>query len=183
MAYLSKEVLDSLGFKALGANVLISDKAAIYDAARIEIGDNSRIDDFCIISGIVRIGAYCHVTPMCLLAGGQPGIEIGDFCTFAYGVKIFSQSDDYSGESMTNSLIPRRFKKEFFSAVTVEKHVIVGAGSAIMPGVVLREGTAVGAMSLVTRSTDAWGIYTGIPAKRRRDRSKNLLALADIFIK
>jgi acetyltransferase-like isoleucine patch superfamily enzyme len=49
--------------------------------------------------------------------------------------------------------------------------------------VILREGTAVGAMALVTRSTEAWGIYTGIPARRQRDRSKKLLSLADQFIR
>lgn len=183
MAYLNREQLERLGLRSVGKNVQISDKAAIYDAARIDIGDHSRIDDFCIISGNVRIGAYCHVTPMCLIAGGQPGVEIADFCTFAYGVKIFSQSDDYTGETMTNSLIPKKFKNERFAAVSVEKYSIVGAGSVIMPGVVLREGTAVGAMALVNRSTEAWGIYTGIPARRQRDRSRNLLQLADQFIR
>ena len=183
MAYLNVEQLEQLGFRSIGENVRISDKAAIYDPERIEIGDHSRIDDFCIISGTVRIGSYCHITPMCLIAGGQPGVDIADFCTFAYGVKIFSQSDDYTGETMVNSLIPKKYKKEIFSAVSIERHAIVGAGSVIMPGVTLREGTAVGAMSLVTRSTEPWGIYTGIPSRRRRDRSKNLLSLADQFIR
>jgi len=183
MAYLSKQQLDRLGFRRIGNNVRISDKAAIYDPERIEIGDHSRIDDFCVISGLVKIGAYCHVTPMCLIAGGQPGIHIADFCTFAYGVKIFSQSDDYTGETMANSLIPKKYKKEIFAAVSVEQHAIVGAGSVIMPGVILREGTAIGAMSLVTQSTESWGIYTGIPARRQRDRSKELLSLADQFIR
>jgi len=177
MAYLSEAQLDRLGFRSIGKNVRISDKAAIYDPERIDIGDHSRIDDFCIMSGSVNIGAYC------LIAGGQPGITIADFCTFAYGVKIFSQSDDYTGETMTNSLIPKKYKKEIFSAVSVERHAIVGAGSVIMPGVILREGTAVGAMSLVTRSTESWGIYTGIPARRQRERSKKLLSLADQFIR
>ncbi len=183
MAYLSRDELEQLGFRSLGRNVRISNKAALYDAGQITIGDHSRIDDFCIISGNVTIGAYCHVTPMCLIAGGKPGVHIADFCTLAYGVKIFSQSDDYSGESMTNSLIPKKYKNEIFSEVSIEKHTIVGAGSIIMPGVLLQEGTAVGAMTLVTRSTEPWGIYTGVPARRRRDRSRNLLQLTDQFMK
>jgi acetyltransferase-like isoleucine patch superfamily enzyme len=183
MAYLTNDQLNQMGFRSVGVNVKISDKASIYDAASIEIGDHSRIDDFCVISGTVRIGSYCHITPMCLIAGGEQGIEIADFCTFAYGVKIFSQSDDYSGETMTNSLVPKRFKKEFFSKIIIGTQTIIGAGSTIMPGVVLQEGTAIGAMSLVTRSTKAWGIYKGIPARRQRDRSKNLLLLVDQFLK
>ena len=120
---------------------------------------------------------------MCLIAGGKPGIDMADFCTLAYGVKIFSQSDDYSGETMTNSLVSKKYKKGVFSKVTIGKQTIIGAGSVIMPGVELQDGTAVGAMSLVIRSTKAWGIYTGIPAKRLRDRSKNLLLLVDQFLK
>lgn len=182
MAYLSEVELQTLGFKKLGKNVKISNKASIYDYDQIEIGDNSRIDDFCILSGNIKIGKYCHITPMCLIAGGEPGIDITDFCTLAYGVKVFSQSDDYSGESMVNSLIPKKYKKEHFSPVKLNKHVIVGAGAVIFPGVELGEGCSIGAMSLVLKSTQPWGIYVGTPAKRIKERSNKLLALVDRFI-
>lgn len=49
---------------------------------------------------------------MCLVAGGEPGIIMSDFVTLAYGVKVFSQSDDYSGKSLVNSNIPKKFKHE-----------------------------------------------------------------------
>lgn len=181
MAYLSQAALETLGFKSLGKNVKISDKAAIYNPESIEIGDHSRIDDFCIISGRVVIGRYCHITPMCLIAGGEPGIYLDDYATCAYGVKIFSQSDDYSGESMVNSLIPKKFKRELFAAVQIKRHVIIGTNAVIFPGVTLAEGTSVGAMSLVTKNTQAWWIYAGIPAKPYKARSQNLLALEKIF--
>lgn len=183
MAYLNKSQLNALNFKSLGLNVLISDKAAIYNADQLEIGDNSRIDDFCIISGRVTIGRNCHITPMCLVAGGSPGIFMDDFVTLAYGVKVFAQSDDYSGETMTNSLIPRKYKKEIFSSVHLEKHCIIGAGSIVFPGVNLSEGCAVGAMTLVNKSTTPWGIYVGNPARRVKDRKKDLLQLEVKFLK
>ena len=50
MAYYTEEQLNQLGFKYIGENVKISDKASIYNHDQIEIGDNSRIDDFCVIS-------------------------------------------------------------------------------------------------------------------------------------
>jgi acetyltransferase-like isoleucine patch superfamily enzyme len=181
MAYLSRDQLAQMGFKKLGKEVKISDRASIYNADQIEIGDFSRIDDFCVISGAVKFGRFNHITPMCLVAGGAPGIVFEDFCTLAYGVKIFSQSDDYSGETLTNSLVPKKFKKEFFSAVSVQRHVIVGTGAVIFPGVTLAEGCAVGAMALVTKSTDAWGIYAGVPAKRVKERKKDLLKLEKEF--
>ena len=182
MAYLSDECLKTMGFKYLGENVKISDKAAIYNCDQIEIGDNSRIDDFCIISGTVKIGKYCHITPMCLLAGGTPGIILQDFVTLAYGVKVFSQSDDYSGQTMTNSLIPTKYKNEFKAAIILEKFSIVGANSTIMPGVIVAEGCSVGAMSLILKSTISWGVYMGIPAKRVRERSKEMLKLTKEFL-
>ena len=182
MAYLNKQELLNLGFKHLGENVLISDKAAIYNANVIEIGDNTRVDDFCILSGKISIGSYCHITPMCLIAGGELGVFLSDFCTLAYGVKIFSQSDDYSGDTLVNSLIPKKFKNATFAAVFLEKHVVIGAGATILPGVTLAEGTSIGAMSLVMENTLPWKIYIGIPAKILKDRSNKLLELEKQFL-
>jgi acetyltransferase-like isoleucine patch superfamily enzyme len=181
MAYLNSNQLKDLDFKYLGKNVQISDKAAIYDAHKITLGDNCRIDDFCIISGKVSIGDYCHVTPMCLIAGGELGVNIGDYSTLAYGVKVFSQSDDYSGETMVNSLIPKKYKAEFISTVVIEKYCVLGANTVVMPGVTLSEGTASGAMTLFTKSSDEWGLYLGSPARRIKDRKKKLLQMLKEF--
>lgn len=182
MPYLNNLQLEAIGFKSVGRNVKISDKASIYNPELIEIGDFSRIDDFCVISGRVVIGAYCHITPMCLIAGGQPGIYLADFCTLAYGVKMFSQSDDYSGAGLVNSLIPKKYKREMFKAVTVGRHCIFGAGTVVLPGVEVAEGCSVGAMVLLNKSTSPWGIYVGIPARRLKDRKKDLLELEKEFL-
>jgi acetyltransferase-like isoleucine patch superfamily enzyme len=171
-----------MGFAALGQNVLISDRAAIYSPDLIEIGDNSRIDDFCSVSGRVKIGAYCHVTVMCMVAGGSPGVFMNDFVTLAYGVKVFSQSDDYSGATMANSLIPKEYKAEKFASVTLGRQVIVGTNSVIMPGANIADGCAIGAMSLVLNNTEPWGIYVGSPAVRLKDRSRDLLELEARFL-
>jgi len=182
MPYYTLEKLENMRFKRLGQNIKISDKASIYDCEQIEIGDNSRIDDFCVVSGKISIGKNVHITPMCLVAGGEKGITFEDFTTIAYGVQVFTQSDDYSGNTMANSTIPVDFKNEFKSSVLLKKHTIVGARSVIMPGVTLAEGTAVGAMSLVLKSTEPWGIYVGVPVVRLKNRSDNLLALQDEYL-
>jgi acetyltransferase-like isoleucine patch superfamily enzyme len=182
MAYLSREELISMGFKRLGLSVKISDKASIYESSKIEIGNNVRIDDFCVLSGSLKIGNYVHITPMCLLAGGEPGIVINDFSTLAYGVKIFTQSDDYSGETMCNSLIPRNYKSEIFKKVVIGRQVIIGANSTVLPGADIPEGCAIGAMSLVLYSLEPWGIYAGIPVRKLKGRSKNILKLESQFL-
>lgn len=182
MPYYDHEELTTFGFNYLGENVKVSRQANIYDAEKISLGSNSRIDDFCIISGRVTVGRFCHITPMCLVAGGIPGVVMGDFVTLAYGTKVFAQSDDYSGRSMVNSLIPKKFKNEYLARVEIEKHSIVGANSTIMPGVTLAEGTAVGSTSLVLASTSPWGIYAGCPALRIKERRKDLLELEREFL-
>ncbi|WP_019026678.1 acyltransferase [Colwellia piezophila] len=183
MAYLSAEELTKLGFLYLGKNVKISDKASIYNCEQISIGNNTRIDDFCILSGKLTLGSNIHLAPFVLLAGGDEGIIMDDFSGCAYHVQIFSQSDDYSGKTMTNPTIPVEYKNEFKKAVSIGKHAIIGASSIIFPGVSLAEGCSVGALTLVNKSTKPWGIYLGNPAKRIKDRCNDLLKLEQQFLK
>jgi acetyltransferase-like isoleucine patch superfamily enzyme len=182
VAYLTKEKLEQMGFKRLGKNVKISDKASIYNADQIEIGDNSRVDDFCVLSGKIVLGRFVHIAPHCLLAGGELGVLMDEFSGLAYYVQVFSQSDDYSGRSLTNPTVPDQFKRETKKQVLIGRHVIIGAGSIVFPGASLAEGCSVGAMTLVTKSTEPWGIYAGNPAKRIKDRKKDLLKLEAEFL-
>ena len=75
-----------------------------------------------------------------------------------------------------------RYKAEKKIEVSVRRHVIIGAGSIIFPGVDVAEGCSVGAMSLVHKSTEPWGIYLGNPARRIKDRKKDLLELEKKFL-
>lgn len=183
MAYLSIDEVNALGLRRVGRGVRISTRASVYDHASIEIGDYSRIDDFCIISGNISIGRYCHITPMCLVAGGKPGITLEDFSTLAYGVKVFAQTDDYSGRSMVNSLVPEQYKQEVLAHVVIRRHVIVGTNAIVFPGVEVAEGCAIGAGALVNYSTKPWGVYAGVPARRIKERQRDVLELAERFLK
>ena len=182
MPYYSDEELRKMGFKKLGKNVLISTKASIYYPETVEIGDNSRIDDFCIISGNVKIGRNVHIAAFCLVAGSEEGIILEDFSTLAYGVKVFTRSDDYSGETLTNVTFPDELRNPIKKPVKICKHSIIGTGSVVFPGVVVAEGTAIGAMSLIRESTEPWSIYVGIPARKIKDRKKDLLLLEKKYI-
>ena len=61
-SFYTVEELSSLGLKSYGHNVLISRKCSIYGAVNITIGDNVRIDDFCILSGNITIGSNVHIS-------------------------------------------------------------------------------------------------------------------------
>ena len=171
-----------MNFKSLGQQVKISDKAAIYNADQIEIGDYSRIDDFCVLSGRVTIGRNVHIAVFCNVAGGSEGITLDDFSGLAYGCQVFSQSDDYSGRTLTNPTVPAQYKLERKAAIHIGRHCIVGTSSLIFPGVKLGEGCSVGAMTMVTRSTEPWMVYSGIPAKKLKPRKRDMLALEQAYL-
>lgn len=177
IGYYNINELKKLGLKKIGKNILISKKASLYGVESIEIDNNSKIDDFAVISGNVKIGKNVHIASSCRVAGGSSGIVFEDFSGLAYGVQVFTQTDDYSGKAMTNPTVPKEFKNVFEKNILIGKHVIVGTLSVIMPGVQVREGTAIGAMSLVRKSTEPWSVYLGNPAKKIKNRSKDLLKL------
>lgn len=54
--------------------------------------------------------------------------------------------------------------------IIIEDNVWIGAGAKILDGVVLREGTVVGAGSVVNKSTEAYSVVVGIPARTIRVR-------------
>jgi len=93
------------------------------------------------------------------------------------GVKIYSKTDDYTGKHMTNPMVPERYTGVTGGTVTIGRHGIIGSGSVILPKVTVGEGSSVGALSLVTKSLDPWGVYFGCPVKRLKGRSKGLLEL------
>ena len=177
MGYLDQKSLEGLNFRHLGKDVQISEYARLYQTEKMSISDFSRIDDFCVISGQVSIGRYVHLTPYVLVAGAEEGVVLEDFTTLAYGAKVFTRSDNYKGATLHNSTVPKDFTLVMKSPVIIKSYSIVGAGSIVLPGVTLSEGTSVGAMTLITRDTEPWTLYVGIPGKsagKLSDEAKNL---------
>jgi galactoside O-acetyltransferase len=105
-------------------------------------------------------------------------VEFEDYSGISSRVAIYSESDDYSGNSLTNPTIPIEYKPGYIGGkVTLRRHVIVGTGSTILPGVEIGEGAAVGANSLVTGDLEPWFVYGGVPTRKIREREKKLLQL------
>lgn len=177
MAWLSYQQIREMGFACVGNNVMLSDKASYYNCKNIRLGDNVRVDDFCVLSagvGSVDIGSYIHIAVFSTLIGGG-NITLNDFCNISSRVSIYSSNDDYSGTSMTNPTVPSEFTNVQHADVKIGRHVIIGSGSIILPGVTLEEGVAIGALSLVKKDCTAFGIYAGVPAIRIGERKRDLL--------
>lgn len=180
-SFFSTEELQEIGFKKLGKNIFLSRKASIYNPQEIEIGDNVRIDDFCILSGKICLNNYIHVAAYSALYGGDVGIIVSDYCNISSKVCMYAISDDYSGESMTSPLIPDIFKILEKGEIFLDKHVIIGSGCTVLPGVHLSEGSAFGAMTLINRDSEAWSINVGIPFRKLRERKKEILKVLKKF--
>lgn len=174
-SFLEKSEIEKMGFASVGEDVRISRFARFYGAENMHIGNHVRVDDFCILSGEIVLRSYTHLAAATLLFAGDSGIEIQDYSTLSSRCAVYAISDDYSGEAMTNPTVPEEFRKVTGEKITVGKHVIVGTGSTILPGVDIGEGGSFGAMSLINKSTEPWGVYVGVPCRRIRDRKKDLL--------
>jgi galactoside O-acetyltransferase len=107
---------------------------------------------------------------------------MSDFSGLAFGVTVFAQSDDYSGHALTNPTIPMQYRKILRARVELARHVIVGANSVVFPGVLMGEGSSVGACSMITKSTDPWTVYFGVPAKRLKTRHRIILDLEKQYL-
>ena len=182
-SFYSEEELKKIGFKSIGKNNLISRKVSIYGANKISIGNNVRIDDFCILSGKINLGNYIHIAAYTALYASDAGIIVYDFANISSRCVVYAASDDYSGEFLTNPMIPDEYKNVIKKSVIVGKHCIVGSNSTLLPGAILNEGVAIGAHSLVNKECIKWKIYGGVPAKILKDRKKDLLVLENEFIK
>lgn len=184
MAMLDRTALQAMGFAAVGVGVQVSDRASFHGASRITLGDHVRIDDFCVLSagaGGIEIGQHVHVAVYTSLIGAGR-ITVAEFANLSSRVSIYASNDDYSGRTMTNPTVPHEFTGVTHADVHVGRHVIVGSGTVVLPGVTLAEGAAVGALSLVNRDCEPFGIYAGVPARRIGERSRELLQVEQRFL-
>lgn len=182
-SFYSEEELKSLGFKSIGQNVKLSRKASVYSPEKISLGHDVRIDDFCVLSGNIRIGNYVHIAASCLLFGGNDGIVFEDYTGLSSRSAVYAESDDYSGAYFTNPTFPTKYRHVIGGGVVVKKHTIIGSGCTILPNVVIGDGCSIGAMSLINKSLEGWKMYVGIPCHYVKDRSNVLLELEEKFAK
>lgn len=177
--YFSSEELSTMKFGSLGKNVLIARNTVLVGTDHMYLKNNIRIDSFSVLiasNGSLEIGDYVHISSGSYLACSG-GVILEDFVGISAQVKIFSASDDFTGIALVGPCVPDRYRKIKRERIILKKHVLIGAGTTILPGVTIGSSAAVGAMSLVTQSLKPFNIYAGIPAKFVKSRSKNHIEL------
>lgn len=154
-------------FKSIGKNCWISNVARFHNPENIEIGDNVRIDDFCILSageGGIKIGSNIHIACYSSLIGAGT-ITLEDFSQVGARTSILSSGDDFSGKYLVGPCVEEHLRNVTNAPVTLKERAVLGVGCVVLPGVTIGINARVGAMSLVKRDLPGGHLYCGVPAK------------------
>ena len=166
----------------LGQGAIVGKCVRVRRPELVRIGEYTIIDDFTYISGGFEIGRYGHVAPNVSLIGARGTIRAGDFVGIAAGSCIYASSSDYLNASLDLPSVPAEFQ---FGGSTEDvlfsDHVLLGSHTVVLPGVVLPEGMATAAHTVLRkRDYEPWTLYAGWEAqpiaRRRHGRLDEALA-------
>jgi acetyltransferase-like isoleucine patch superfamily enzyme len=132
-------------------------KFAIDEGATINLGCRFNNTKFFKLGENSTINQFCHLD-------NRGGIYIGKNVSISPRVSIITADHDFDDEMCAARESP----------VVIEDYVFIGFGATVLRNTVLKIGSVVGAESLLTSSTDPYGIYFGIPAKLKKIRRKDL---------
>jgi len=177
--YWNEHALLEAGIAQCGYKVRVATTCTLVGLEHMAFGDNVQIDAYCslIASGPtagLTIGSFVHIGGYTLLGAGA-GVGIESHCTLSQGVRIYSRSADFSGEHLPSPLVPPEYSGIEAGRVRLQRHVLLGSGVVVLPGVDLGAGVAVGALSLVRENLPPWTIWAGVPARPLREREQGLL--------
>jgi acetyltransferase-like isoleucine patch superfamily enzyme len=140
----------------------------LADVQADNIGEGTRIWQFCVVLPGARIGRGCNICAHVFIEGD---VSIGDDVTIKSGVQLWNgivlESGVFVGPnvSFTNDPFPRSKDHTRPVARTVVKAgASIGANATILPGVVIGPNAMVGAGAVVTRSVPANAVVSGNPA-------------------
>lgn len=164
----------------VGEDVTIYPWAKIVRPSVIRIGNHVIIDDFVFFDGGMGtvLGDYIHIAAHSAIMGGG-ALIMEDFSGLSGGVRLYTGGDHYLGEFLTNPTVPFPYRQPWRTKVVMHKHSLLGSGSIVIPGpdgIVIGEGAATGAMTLVNHDLEPWTVYVGQPARpiKARDKDKML---------
>jgi acetyltransferase-like isoleucine patch superfamily enzyme len=178
--FLCRDELEAMGFRDLGAHVLVDQLAVVINPGWVSLADHCRIDAFSLISAGqegVAIGRYVHLGAGCQIFGGGGCVVLEDFSCLSARATAYTCSVSGSPECrdlMLNPTVPQTYRSLKQGAVVLRKHSGVGCGSVVLPGVEMGFGSAAGALTLVRKSIPEGVVVCGNPPQvvLRRNREK-----------
>jgi acetyltransferase-like isoleucine patch superfamily enzyme len=169
---------DNAKLRSCGDDVRIDDLVQITRPELVDIGNHVAIDMGFYCSVEMRIGDYVHISPHVTVVGGKDGLlEIDSFITISSGCRLVCNGETFSGEGLVGPFIPREYRDTLKCApIRMRRFSGIASSVVVFAGCEIAEGSVVGAGSVLTRSTEPWTIYAGVPArpikKRRSDKMK-----------
>jgi acetyltransferase-like isoleucine patch superfamily enzyme len=172
-----------IGWKLSGQDISIGTRTTIDRTAKVKItmgsgriciGHGCMLKSGVIVAsqgGWVLIGNNTSLQPYTIIYGGG-GVTIGNNVRIAAHCMIVGSNHEFRDR---NKLI--RKQGQTASGVTIEDDVWLGGGVKVVDGVTLQKGCVIGAGAVVTKSTEAYGIYVGIPAVRIGARGEGKFTL------
>jgi len=140
----------------------------LSDVQSIDIGDNTRIWQYCVVLKSARIGSDCNICSHCFI---ENDVKIGNNVTIKNGVYLWDgitiEDDVQIGPNVTftNDKYPRAKQPFELQRTVLKKNASIGAASTILGGVTIGENAMVGAGSLVTKDIPANELWVGTPAR------------------
>lgn len=168
----NEEIKKELG--GCGENVFIGHYTIFTNPKDVFLGNNVRIDPFSLFTTKLQVGNNVQICSHTVLGGGgKQKITIGDWCFIGYGSKLFTASEDYSG----NSGAVNEFwgnNKIFRGDIVLNNFSGIASDVMVMPSVEIPEGCTIGAKSFVysSRELSEWSIYLGNPLRFHKERNK-----------
>lgn len=120
-------------------------------------------NDFCIICGRPRIGKGTWIGYFTLI-DGSGGLEIGEHCSIASGVHIYTH-DAVRWAVLGLEKDPGRRSHVDRAPVKIGDNVFIGANSVVLKGVTIGNNVVVGALTLVNRDIPDNSVAVGNPAR------------------
>jgi len=159
-----------------GIDVFLNDFVSITRPELVKIGNHVAIDfGFVCTTGLV-IGDYVHISPHVSVIGGKKtSLNIEDFCFISTGSRMICGSELFHGDGLIGPIIPDEYRdNQILEPINLKRFSGVCANSVVMSGVVMSEGSILGANSFLKESTEPWTIYAGSPARpiKKRKREK-----------
>jgi acetyltransferase-like isoleucine patch superfamily enzyme len=156
----------------IGARKGLKDMAFIHNLADVQsknIGENSRIWQFCVILEGAYIGDECNICAGVLI---ENDVRVGDRVTIKCGVQLWDgidiEDDVFIGPNVTftNDKYPRsKHFPDCFLKTTVKRGASICANATVLPGVTIGEFAVVGAGAVVTKDVPDRALVIGNPAK------------------
>jgi UDP-2-acetamido-3-amino-2,3-dideoxy-glucuronate N-acetyltransferase len=145
----------------------------LSDVQTKDIGQNTRIWQYCVILPNAQIGENCNICSHVFI---ENGVKIGDNVTIKCGVQLWDgiiiEDNVFIGPNVTfcNDKYPKskQYPEKFLKTI-IKKRASIGSNATILPGITIGENSIVGAGSVVTKDVPADTIVVGNPAKKIKE--------------